>query len=90
MGCEVFITTLDDKKIKLKVGAGTQTGKLLRVRGEGVPQGKSKGDLYSKVIVKTPEKLSRRGKELLEELSKAEGDNDAPPPIPLSDLAAEN
>lgn len=86
LGGEIVVSTLDDKKIKLKISAGTQNGKLLRVRGEGVPQGRSKGDLYIKVIVKVPEKLSKRGKELLEEFSKTEGENSAPNFIPLTEL----
>jgi molecular chaperone DnaJ len=37
-------------------------------------------------MVRIPEKLSRRGKELLEELARAEGENENPGPIPLSQL----
>jgi molecular chaperone DnaJ len=38
-------------------------------------------------MVKIPEKLSRRGRELLEEYSRTEGENDSPKPIPLSELS---
>jgi molecular chaperone DnaJ len=69
------------------VPAGIQNGKLLRIRDEGVPSGGYKGSLYIKLIVMIPEKLSRRGKELLEELAKTEGQNDSPKPIALSQLA---
>jgi len=68
------------------VPAGIQSGKMLRVREEGVPSGGSRGNLYIKLIVQIPEKLSRRGKELLEELAKTEGQNDSPKPISLSQL----
>ncbi|GMO27334.1 MAG: molecular chaperone DnaJ [Spirochaetaceae bacterium] len=87
LGAEIVVATLDGKKIKLKIPAGTQNGKLLRVRGEGVPLGRGKGDLYIKIMVKIPEKLSRRGRELLEEFSKTEGENSEPSFIPLSELA---
>jgi len=87
LGAEIHVTSLDNKNIKVKVPAGIQSGKLLRIRGEGVPSGGAHGDLYIKVIVQIPERLSRRGKELLEELAKAEGQNDSPHPIPLSQLA---
>jgi molecular chaperone DnaJ len=87
LGGEITVATLDEKKIKLSIKPGTQSGKLLRVRGEGVPHGRGKGDLYIKVIVKVPEKLSRRGKELLEEFSKTEGENAAPAFIALSELS---
>jgi len=87
LGADIHVTTLDNKTIKVKVPAGIQSGKLLRIRDEGVPSGSQRGSLYIKLIVQVPEKLSRRGKELLEELSKTEGQNDSPKPIPLSQLA---
>ncbi|MDR2467738.1 MAG: molecular chaperone DnaJ [Spirochaetaceae bacterium] len=90
LGGEIVVMTLDGKKIKLKINPGTQNGKLLRVRGEGVPEGRSKGDLYIKVMVKVPEKLSRRGKELLEEYSSVEGENTNPAFIPLAELARDD
>jgi molecular chaperone DnaJ len=60
---------------------------MLRIRDEGVPLAGRRGSLYIKVMVQVPAKLSRRGRELLEELSRVEGENDAPKPIPLSELA---
>ena len=86
LGADIHVTTLDNKTIKVKVPSGTQNGKLLRIRDEGVPMGSQKGNLYIKLIVIIPEKLSKRGKELLEELAKAEGQNDSPKPISLSQL----
>jgi molecular chaperone DnaJ len=87
LGAEIHVSSLDNKTIKVKMPAGTQSGKLLRIRGEGVPSSGLRGDLYIKVIVQIPEKLSRRGKELLEELAKSEGQNDSPSLIALSQLA---
>jgi len=86
LGADIHVTTLDNKKIKVKVPAGVQNGKMLRIRDEGVPAGTQRGNLYIKLMVKIPEKLSRRGKELLEELSRIEGQDDSPKPIPLSQL----
>ena len=86
LGADIHVTTLDNKTIKVKVPAGIQSGKMLRVREEGVPSGGSRGNLYIKLMVQIPEKLSRRGKELLEELAKTEGQNDSPKPISLSQL----
>jgi molecular chaperone DnaJ len=62
---------------------------MLRIKGEGVPSPSSgrRGDLYIKLMIQVPDKLSKRGRELMEELSKAEGENDSPKPIPLSELA---
>jgi molecular chaperone DnaJ len=87
LGAEIHVSTLDGKTIKVKVPQGIQNGKMLRIRNEGVPSGSSRGDLYIKLMVQVPEKLSRRGRELMEELSKVEGENDSPKPIPLSELA---
>ncbi len=88
LGAEIMVTSLDDKKIKMRIPAGTQSGKLLRVKEEGVPYtGTSrKGDLYIKVIVHIPTKLSSKAKELLQEVAKVEGENDSPAAVPLSEL----
>ncbi|MDR1468989.1 MAG: molecular chaperone DnaJ [Spirochaetaceae bacterium] len=90
LGGEIQVATLDGKTIKVKIPPGTQNGKLLRIREEGVPQGNAfsvrRGDLYIKTLVQTPQKLSRKGRELLEELSRIEGENTSPQPIPLSEI----
>ena len=90
LGADIHVTTLDSKTIKVKVPAGIQNGKMLRLREEGVPSGSHRGNLYIKLMVQIPEKLSRRGKELLEELARVEGQNDSPKPIPLSQLGADS
>jgi len=86
LGADIQVSTLDNKTIKVKVPAGIQNGKMLRIRDEGVPIGGQRGNLYIKLIVQIPERLSRRGRELLEELAKTEGQIDNPKPIPLSQL----
>ncbi len=89
LGGEIFVRTLDDKKIKLKIPAGTQTGKVLRIRNEGVPvlhgSGR-KGDLYVKLQIMTPKKLSSKEKEILKDFSKEYGVESEPEPIRLKDL----
>lgn len=88
LGADIFVTALDGKKIKLKIPAGTQNGKLLRLRDEGVPvTGTSrKGDLYIKIMVQVPVKLSSQQKSMLEQFAKLEGATDSPQPVPLSSL----
>ncbi|MDR0316500.1 MAG: molecular chaperone DnaJ, partial [Treponema sp.] len=86
LGADIQVSTLDNKTIKVKVPAGIQNGKMLRIRDEGVPAAGHRGNLYIKIMVQIPEKLSRRGRELMEELSRVEGQNDNPKPIPLSEL----
>ena len=72
LGGEIEIATLGDKNILLKVPSGTESGKVLRISGKGIPhfQGHGQGDMYVKLVVKTPQRLNRKQKELLEELKK--------------------
>lgn len=87
LGGEVTVTTLDGKKVRLEVPAGTQQGKLLRIRDEGVPtQNGHKGDLYVKVLVQMPSRLSRRGRELLEQYRGVEPESMEPATVKLSDV----
>ncbi|MDR1901915.1 MAG: molecular chaperone DnaJ [Treponema sp.] len=87
LGTDIHVTTLDGKTIKVKIPPAIQNGKMLRIRDEGVPAGGRRGNLYIKLMVQIPAKLSKRGRELMEELARTEGENDAPKPIPLSELA---
>ncbi|MFH1180909.1 MAG: molecular chaperone DnaJ [bacterium] len=70
---EVEVTTLEGSKILLKVPEGTESGKVLRISGKGIPhfQGYGRGDMYVELIVRTPKKLTKKQKELLEELKNA-------------------
>ncbi len=74
LGDEIEVPTLEGTKILLKVPEGTESGKILRVSGKGIPHfsGYGKGDLYVELVVKTPKKLTKKQKELLEKL-KEEG-----------------
>ena len=89
LGGDITVPTIDGKKVKVAIPAGSQHGKMLRLREEGVPgsNGSAKrGDMYIKLMVRVPLKVSKRGKELLEELMKVEGDETEPRPIRLSEL----
>ena len=70
LGGEIDVPTLDGR-VKLKVPAETQTGKLFRLRGRGVPavRGGPTGDLLCRVVIETPVRLSDKQKELLREFS---------------------
>lgn len=69
LGTDVTIPTLNGKA-KLKIEAGTQSGKILRMRGKGIPhyRGYSRGDQLVRVNVWVPTKLSSKDKELLKQL----------------------
>lgn len=70
LGTELEIKTLDGTE-SLKVPEGTQSGREFRLRGRGVPHlnAHGKGDLVVEVRVETPNKLSKRQKELMRELA---------------------
>ncbi|MBP7768691.1 J domain-containing protein [Candidatus Woesebacteria bacterium] len=61
-----------DQTLQLKIRPGTASGTLVRLRGEGVPhiRGGGKGDLYVRIIVTVPEKVSSEQRKLLEQLQK--------------------
>lgn len=89
LGAEIQVAALDDTKIRLKVPPGTQNGRTLRIRGEGIPyvhNANRRGDLYIKILVQIPAKLSSRAKDLLKEFSEIQGEVESPDPVPLSDL----
>jgi len=69
LGAEVHVPTLDGEHL-LKIPEGTQSGKEFRIRGKGVPvlNGHGKGDLIVRVVVQTPTRLTKRERELLQEL----------------------
>ncbi|MFA5937001.1 MAG: molecular chaperone DnaJ [Candidatus Paceibacterota bacterium] len=70
LGTEYSIQTLDGE-IKVKIPEGISINEILRVKGHGVPVSKSKrGDLLIKLKIKLPNKLSRKERELIEELKK--------------------
>jgi len=68
LGGEIEVPTLDGR-VKLKIPAETQTGRMFRMRGKGVKsvRSHSTGDLMCKVTVETPVKLSSKQRELLKE-----------------------
>ena len=71
LGDEIEIETIDDKKLSVKVPAGTQTNEKLRVRGHGMPTGRGSGfgDLYISIGVVIPTKLTEKQKKILTEFA---------------------
>jgi len=71
-GMTYNLKTLEGNIIEVKIPEGINNGELLRVKGKGVPQGHSRGDIILHIIVKMPTKLSRNAREIIDKL-KAEG-----------------
>ena len=70
LGTKYPIETLDGK-IEVTIPEGVSINEILRVRGKGVPVGKNKrGDLLIKLNIKLPSKISRKSREIIEELKK--------------------
>lgn len=72
LGDEIEVPTLAGTKIILKVPVGTESSKVLRISQKGIPcfSGNGRGDMYVELKVKTPKKLTKKQKELLEELKR--------------------
>ena len=72
LGATVEVPT-PDGPVNVKVKPGTTDGTLLRVKGKGAPRlkGSGRGDLLARVKLTVPKKLSKKQRELLEELKKA-------------------
>ena len=73
LGAEVSVATLEGQQT-LKVPAGTQTGTVFRLKGNGMPAlgGRGRGDLFVSVTVITPTTLTREQRRLLEQLAEIE------------------
>jgi molecular chaperone DnaJ len=76
LGSSVEVPSPSGERLSVKVPAGSETGKLLKLKGHGAPRlkGGGKGDLLARLRVTVPKKLTKKQKELLEEYAKASGE----------------
>ncbi len=77
LGGDIEVPTIDGGRARVKVPAGSQTGKQLRLRGKGMPalRGTGTGDMFIELMTETPVNLTSRQKELLREFEKIGEDN---------------
>ena len=77
LGGEVEVPTIDGGKARVKVPAGAQTGKQLRLRAKGIPalRGGGVGDMLIELAVETPVNLTTRQRELLREFEALSAEN---------------
>jgi len=75
LGASIDVPTLDGRVV-MKVPPGTQSGKVFRLRGKGIPVygGYGKGDQLVTVVVEVPQEISRRQRKLITELAQEIGD----------------
>ena len=80
LGTSIEIPTIDGGKAKIKIPAGTQSGKQFRLRGKGMPymRGNDFGDLYVQVTTEVPISLNKEQKELLEKFREIENEKSNP------------
>ncbi len=77
MGGDIEVPTIDGGRSRVKVPAGSQSGRQMRLRSKGMPalRGSAHGDMFIELAVETPVKLTSRQKELLKEFDALSEDN---------------
>jgi molecular chaperone DnaJ len=88
LGADIKVPTLDGKRVKIAIPVGTQSGKILRLKKEGVPylKRRGRGDQLIKVIVQIPKDLSSSERKVLEQLAQGRKDTDSPPLMPAGSI----
>jgi molecular chaperone DnaJ len=79
LGAEIEVPTLEGK-VKLRIPEGTQSGKVLRLRGKGLPllHSSNRGDQHVHIFVEVPSKLTARQRELLDQFASESGTDVSP------------
>ncbi len=72
LGDTIEVSTLEGKKLSVKIPRGAQPGQRLRLKGQGLPRFKAsgRGDLYVKLVLAVPKTLTKRQEELVKELAR--------------------
>ena len=89
LGAEIVVPTLDRRRIKVKIPAGTQNGKRLRLRNEGVPyrgERHRRGNLYIPGPGQGAGQDAGAARGLLEGVLRIVADDNTPQPVPLAEL----
>jgi molecular chaperone DnaJ len=77
LGGDIEVPTVDGGRARVKIPAGSQSGRQMRLRGKGMPslRGGLNGDMFIELLVETPVNLTTKQKELLREFDKLAEDN---------------
>ncbi len=80
LGGQFEVASVEGAKARVKIPEGTQTGKQFRLKGKGMPVLRSSqfGDMYIQVLIETPQSLTKRQRELLEEFENESSEKNNP------------
>jgi molecular chaperone DnaJ len=73
LGSKISVTTLDKKRVAIRIPAGTASGRRFRVRSQGITKDGQRGDLIIEVQISVPEKLSEEQERMMREFAEAGG-----------------
>jgi molecular chaperone DnaJ len=73
LGSKISVTTLDKKRVAIRIPPGTASGRRFRVRNQGVAKDSQRGDLIIEVQISVPEKLSEEQERMMREFAEAGG-----------------
>ena len=73
LGSKISVTTLDKKRVAIRIPAGTASGRRFRVRSQGIAKDGQRGDLIIEVQISVPEKLSEEQERMMREFAEAGG-----------------
>lgn len=83
LGADISVPTLNGDSVKVRVPAGTPSGRTLRVKGKGIKTSKATGDLLVTIDVAVPQKLNKEAEQAVKDFAAATSDGD-----PRAELAA--
>ena len=71
LGSKVRVSTLDEKKVTIRIPPGTSAGKRFRIRGQGIQRDERRGDMIVEVTIHAPEKLTAEQEKLMKDFAAA-------------------
>ena len=83
LGADIYVPTIDGTEIKVAIPAGTESGKILRLKGKGFPfiNSSQRGNMYLKIVVDVPRRLSLKARRIVKDLAEELGETDKPTPM---------
>lgn len=83
LGCDIYVPTIDGTDVKVSIPAGTSSGKILRLKGKGFPyiNSSQRGNMYLKIEVDIPKRLSLKAKKLIKDLDEELAPTERPTPM---------